>query len=184
MTNKENNLNSITFGKKYTFYNTKVAINFQAVTSRSSFNTINVEMAPKMPDGSVNWKTGKLSLQLSEVDAFKVFYCIINNKLLRYESLYHGEKNNKSVSFVENGQGGCNIKLSAKGSVLFFDLSPGQWFYGKLLLTEQILGLPVTIDDAKKLMFAQAEPEPVSIPFDETPLGASLNEIKALLNTK
>jgi hypothetical protein len=146
-------MNSTAFGKKYTFYNSKVAINFQAVVSKSQFNTINVEMANKLPSGQVDWKSSKLALQLSEIDAFKVFYCIANSKPLRYESKFHGENKNKSISFVEDGKGGCSIKLSDNGTVLFFDLSPGQWFYAKLLITEQILGLPISIDDAKKLMY-------------------------------
>jgi hypothetical protein len=170
-----------TFGKKYVFYNSKVAINFQAVTSKGLFNTINVEMASKLADGSVNWSNSKLSLQLSEVDAYKVFYCIINNKPLRYESKFHGANNNKSITFVEDDTGGCNIQLKDKGAVMFFDLSSGQWFYAKLLLSEQILGSPVSLEDAKKLMYIPNDPALDKANFDSSPIGTYLADIKALL---
>jgi hypothetical protein len=175
-------MTSTTFGKKYTFYNAKVAINFQAVVSKSHFNTINVEMTTKNAEGQVDWKKNKISLQLSEVDAFKVFYCIINDQKLRYESKFHGSENRKSIQFIENDTGGCNIQLKDNGNVLFFELSPGQWFYAKLLLTEQLLGLPVSIEDTKKLMYTPTNPDKEKAIFESTPLGESLADIKTLLS--
>mgnify|MGYP003385213219 CR=1 FL=1 len=159
------------FGKKYTFYNAKVAINFQAVTSLGHFNTINIEMANKNSSGEVDWNKTKISLQLSEVDAFKVFYCIIHNKLLRYESKFHGKDKRKSISFQENTKGGCTITLKDYGRTLYYTVSLGEWFYGKLLLTEQILGLPISFEDTKKLMTIpcspSAEEEKVTTPLTE-----------------
>jgi hypothetical protein len=170
------------FGKKYTFYNAKVAINFQAVTSKAEFDTINVEMAHKKGDGSVDWKGAKTSLQLSEVDAFKVMFCIINNKLLRVISKYHGEDKTKSISFIEDGKGGCKIELKDKGNPIFFDLSPGQWFYGKLLLTEQILGKPVSLEDTKKLMYIPPDLIGDQESFNRSPLGEALSNIAVSLS--
>jgi hypothetical protein len=170
------------FGKKYTFYNAKIAVNFQAVLSRNGFETINVEMAHKKPDDSVDWQNSKTSLQLSEVDAFKVMYCILNNKRLCVQSKYHGEANKKSISFEENTKGGCKIELKDSGKLIFFDLSPGQWFYGKLLLTEQVLGKPVSLEDTKKLMYIPINEEEENDIFNSTPLGQSLNQIKETLS--
>jgi len=170
-----------TFGKKYTFYNTSTAINFQAVTSRSKFQTVNVELASKNQDGIVDWDKTKISLQLSEVDLYKVFYCISNNKLLCFESKFHGQSKNKSISLVENGAGACKIQVKEKGSVLYFDLSPGQWFYGKLLIAEQLLGHNLSLDDAKMLMYIPDKITNEKTTFEASPLGQSLNEIKAML---
>ncbi|MFT5852130.1 MAG: hypothetical protein ACI87J_002106 [Colwellia sp.] len=154
-------MTKIIFGKKYTFYNTKVAINFQAVISQGQFNTINIEMASKDKAGNVDWQNTKISLQLSETDAFKIFYCIINNKPLRYQSKFHGEKNRKSISFEENTEGGCKITVKDNGHTLYYTVSLGEWFYGKLLLTEQLLGLPISFEDTKKLMAIPTSPSAV-----------------------
>lgn len=129
-----------------------MAICFQAVTSLSHFNTINIEMATIDNGGNVDWQNTKISLQLSETDAFKIFYCIINNKLLRYQSKFHGAQKRKSISFEENIEGGCKITLKNTGKTLYYTVSLGEWFYGKLLLTEQLLGLPISFEDTKKLM--------------------------------
>ena len=174
-------MNKPIFGKKYTFYNKSTAINFQAVTSRSKFASVNVELAPKNFDGTVEWDKSKISLQLSEVDIYKVFYCITNDKLLRFESKFHGQNNNKSISLVENGAGACTIELKDKGNTLYFNLSPGQWFYGKLLISEQLLGHSLSLDDAKMLMYNPDKIANEQKAFEQSQLGQSLKDIKAIL---
>ncbi len=138
------------FGKKYTFYNDKYAINFQAVTSRSKFATLNVEVTSLM-NGTPNWKE-KTTLQLSEHDLYALFYLLANNKPLKYSSKFHGDENNKSIKFEEEPSGECTITLSKAGKVSFFKCSPGRMFYAKLLIAEQLLGHPLSLSEARELL--------------------------------
>jgi hypothetical protein len=145
--------NQSTFGKKYNFYRkNKFTINFQTVLSQNAFNTLNVEIAPINND-KVGWKD-KISLQLSESDLFKVFWLIQHNKPIVFESKYHGSSNNKSVKFVENDEGGCQVGLNdgAAKKSYFFTCSAGEWYYAKLLFCEQMLGHGLSMSEAKLLL--------------------------------
>lgn len=142
-------VDSPSFGKKYTFFRSQYAINFQAVISKKAFNTVNIEIAPVVNKNAV-WAS-KITLQLSEVDLFKFFYTISHELLFIYESKYHGKNNNKSIRFVESVDG-CNITLSDHGNVMHFKCSIGEWFYAQMLMLEQLLNHSLSIDEAKSLL--------------------------------
>ena len=138
-----------TFGKKYTFYRPDYVINFQAVVSQKSFNTVNVEIAP-CNNKVAEWDK-KIALQLSEVDLFKYFYTLSHGFLFKYESKFHGADRNKSISFEESANG-CKVSVSDKGKMLHFSCSVGEWFYGQMLILEQLLSRTLSLEEAKTLI--------------------------------
>lgn len=141
--------NTTTFGKKHTFLRDNYAVNFQAVTARNGYQTVNVEIAPAFSQRA-DWSK-KISLQLSEKDMFSCFYKTSHKKLLKYESKYHGDNNNKSISFEETLDG-CNITLRNAGKTMYFLCSFGEWFYGKKLILEQLLNHPLCFSEAERIM--------------------------------
>ncbi len=142
-------MQSSTFGRKYTFYRPEYVINFQAVVSQKSFNTVNIEIAPCV-DKAAQWDK-KITLQLSEVDLFKYFYTLSHGFLFKYESRYHGAERNKSISFSESSSG-CKVSVSDKGKMFHFTCSVGEWFYGQMLILEQLLSRPLSLEEAKTLI--------------------------------
>lgn len=146
-----------TFGKKYTFFSKTHAINFQAVVSRQGLKTINIEVAPRFAgqQHGADWNK-KITLQLSEVDLYKYFYCLTHKRLFVYESKFHGSNRNKSISFKES-QSGCNISVAEKGNTLHFSCSTGEWFYAQVLMLEQLLGHPLSLSEAQQLMLVEKQ---------------------------
>jgi len=148
--------NKTNFGKKYTFFKPDYCINFQAVVSTKKFATVNVEIAP-VYNNTANWDQ-KISLQLSEKDLYVVFTKLTQKAPLKYESKFHGPKKNKSISFDENLQTqGCTITLKEAGNVTYFECGCGEWFYGKLLMMEQLLGHGLSMEEAGQLLPAPVQ---------------------------
>jgi hypothetical protein len=138
------------FGKKYCFYRPTFAINFQAVSTKQGFSTINIEIAPKSGD-AINWKD-KISVQLSEKDLYGCFYFISNNKPIKFESKFHGPSRKKSVEINEEVDGKCTVKLLDGGNCSYFNCTTYEWFYAKMLILEQFLGHGLSIAEAKSLL--------------------------------
>jgi len=145
--------NNTEFGKKYNFYRKgQFTVNFQAVRSQKMFNTLNIEIA-EIKNNLPNWKE-KISFQLSELDLFSVFFKIQHEENIEYTAKYHGEKNNKSLKISEVLNSGCKIELS-DGSArknYYFTCSPGEWYYAKLLICEQMLGHGLSMSESKALL--------------------------------
>lgn len=137
------------FGKKYTFYSRTHAVNFQAVKSQSNFSTVNIEIT-NLAAGKPQWNA-KTTLQLSEIDLYKCFFQISNNRPVKLKSEHHGPNRNKSITLVES-DGGCKVNLVNKGEASFFQCSQGQWFYAKLLIVEQLLGHGLSMAEAHNLL--------------------------------
>ena len=146
------------FGKKYTFYRPDYVINFQAVVSLKGFSTVNVEIAPCV-NKAAQWDQ-KITLQLSEQDLYKYFYTFSHQRLFVYESKYHGTNRKKSIKFIEE-EGGCTISVSNEGKVFYFKCSVGEWFYGQLLMLEQLLGHALSLSEARSIILETKSPKAV-----------------------
>lgn len=145
------------FGKKYAFYNAGYVINFEAVLTKQRFSTVNVEIAPLREGGKGGYWAKKITLQLSEKDLYAIFFCLNKKRKITYESKYHGNQKNKSITFVEKDGGSCDIKLGDAGKYMQFNCSPMQWFYAKMLIVERILGGPLSMAEAGELLPPEAK---------------------------